>query len=426
VKSWGIKAVVDGEIVVINDKGISDFGALQNWRSEADGNLIYYVFDILWHDGVDLTGVPLIERRQILSRIVPDQGIIRLSESFETDGVKFFNIARQMGMEGIIAKKADSVYHPGDRTKDWLKIKSNKRQEVVIGGFTNNDDSDKIFSALLVGVFEKGKLVYTGKIGTGFNQKMQAEMMEKFRPLITEDPPFEVVPDVNKPSRFRPNPPHAKATWLKPRLVCEVSFAEITGDGVMRHPSFEGMRIDKDARDVGREREAPVEAALNDAKHLKAKKIIAPPADAGRQTLLNPSEETQVKEIDGHSIKFANLSKIYWPDDNVSKRDMLNYYYQAAPFILPYLKGRPQSLNRFPNGIYGKSFYQKDVTGKVPEWVTRYLYHASDEPTDKHFLVGGRGKHPAHGFLGLHRVESLAQHSKEPRQTGLVHYRFGS
>ncbi|HWA33674.1 MAG TPA: non-homologous end-joining DNA ligase, partial [Cyclobacteriaceae bacterium] len=387
VSRWGIDAVVDGEVVVVNDKGLSDFGALQNWRSEADGALIYYVFDILWYDGRDLTGLPLLERRKILKSVVPPDGIIRLSETFDSSGTEFFEIAKNMGMEGIIAKKADSLYHPGARTNDWLKIKSNKRQEVVIGGFTNNDDSDKIFSALLVGVFNDGKLVYTGKIGTGFNQATQASMMKQFKPLITDKPPFYVTPDVNKPSRFRPNPPHARATWLKPKLVCEVSFAEMTSDGVMRHPSFEGMREDKEAKAVGFEKEKATDKIVSHAKALAKKKMIAAPDGGDRKTLLNPSEETQVKQIKGRTIKFTNLGKIYWPDDNVSKRDMLNYYYQVAPYMLPYLKDRPQSLNRFPNGIYGKSFYQKDVTGKVPDWAHQFLYHRSDEPGDRHFLV---------------------------------------
>ncbi len=378
--------MVDGEIVVLNDKGISNFGALQNWRSEADGHLVYYVFDILWYDGKDLTNLTLLERREVLRRVIPSDGQIRLSENFESTATEFLVIAKKMGMEGIIAKKADSFYHAGDRTTDWLKIKSNKRQEMVIGGYTLNEDSDKLFSALLVGVFDKKKLVYTGKIGTGFNEKMQKEMMKQFKSLITDKIPFDSAPGINKPSRFRPNPPHATATWLKPKLVCEVSFAEMTSDGVMRHPSFEEMRIDKNAETVVAEKELHVEVAVKEQKLLTGKKIIGA-RKSERNTLLNPSEETQVKEINGHSIKFTNLSKLYWPEDKVTKRDMLNYYYQAAPFILPYLKERPQSLNRFPNGIHGKSFYQKDVTGKVPDWVSQFLYHAKDEPVDKHFLV---------------------------------------
>ncbi len=141
-----------------------------------------------------------------------------------------------MGMEGVMAKKADSIYLPGERTRDWLKLKVNKRHEVVIGGFTRNEDSPKRFSALLVGVYDGKRLHYTGKIGTGFNDKMQQEMMQRFKPLITTKCPFTELPDVNKPSRFRPNPPHATVTWLRPKLVGEVSYAEITSDGLMRHP----------------------------------------------------------------------------------------------------------------------------------------------------------------------------------------------
>jgi bifunctional non-homologous end joining protein LigD len=160
----------------------------------------------------------------------------------------------------------------------------------------------------------------------------------------------------------------------------------MTSDGVMRHPSFEGMRVDKKAEDVKRE-EAIEPDTSQDESEVSVGKIIQPTGKRLRATLLNPKEETQVREIDGHTLKFNNLSKVYWPDVRVTKRDMLNYYYQIAPFILPYLKRRPQSLNRFPNGINGKSFYQKDVTGKVPDWITTHRYKSSDEPQDKHFLV---------------------------------------
>jgi bifunctional non-homologous end joining protein LigD len=388
VQNWNINAILDGEIVVLNDDGHADFGALQNWRSEADGDLIYYIFDLLWLNGKDLTPLPLVERRAILKQIIPNEGVIRLSENFETTGSEFLPLAQQLGLEGIIAKRSDSPYLPGERTTDWLKIKANKRQEVVIGGYTINKGSSKPFSSLLVGVYKNKKLIYTGKIGTGFNDKKQKEMLAQFKPLVISQSPFETVPDINKPSRFRPNPPEAVAVWLKPALVCEVSFNEMTSDGVMRHPSFEGMRMDKTAREVALENETPVETIVDEKHVLREKKIIRPAGKKSRKTLLNPTDETQVRDIDGHSIKFTNLSKLYWPDEGVSKRDMLNYYYQVAPYILPYLKDRPQSLNRFPNGIHGKSFYQKDVTGKVPDWVDTYLYHSSDEEdVDKHFLV---------------------------------------
>lgn len=392
LKALGLRAVLDGEVVVLNNSGISSFGALQNWRSEADGNLVYYVFDLLWLNGHNLIGLPLSRRRELLREILPkeEDGPIRESKNFETSATEFLKAAGKMGLEGIIAKKADSPYLPGDRGKDWLKIKLHKRHEVVIGGFTRNDDSPKAFSSLLVGVFEGGKLQYTGKIGTGFPDKLQKELMARFKPLITAKPPFTRLPDINKPSRFRPDPPHASAIWLKPKLVCEVSYTEITEDGLMRHPSFEGMREDKAAKDVHREKAIPAEKIVDEPtgerKAPKEKIKLRPVAAAGRKTLLNPSDETQVRPVNGHELKFSNLSKVFWPKEGYTKRDLLNYYYQIAPYILPYLKNRPQSLNRFPNGIAGKSFYQKDVSATAPDWVTQFPYH-TQEGEDKNFLV---------------------------------------
>ena len=384
---WNINAVVDGEIVVVGDDGISNFGSLQNWRSEADGELYYYVFDILWLDGKDLTGLPLRERKIILDAQVPEHGIIKNSQVFEESGTRFFEAAKKMGLEGIIAKKADSNYQPGQRSNDWLKIKASKRQEMVIGGYTKNDDTSKLFSALLVGVFEKGLLRYTGKIGTGFNDKTQREMLAQFKPLVVKKPPFDELPDINKPSRFRPNPPHAVATWLKPELVCEVSFAEMTADGVMRHPSFEGMRADKKAKQVVMEKAAPVQKTVKKTTKKAGKQLVTATGKKERKSLLNPTEETQVKKISGHQLKFSNLSKIYWPKEKITKRDMLNYYYQVAPYILPYLKNRPQSMNRHPDGINGESFYFKDITGKAPGWVETFLYHSDADGRDRNYLV---------------------------------------
>jgi bifunctional non-homologous end joining protein LigD len=150
---------------------------------------VYYVFDILWYDGKNLENLPLLDRRKILKSILPKSEIIRISENFETNGLEFFKLAEEMSLEGIMVKKEDSLYHPGARSKDWLKIKTQQRQEVVIGGFTRNEGSSKKFSSLLVGVFEKSGLVYTGKIGTGFTNKLQEEMMAEFDPLIIKESP---------------------------------------------------------------------------------------------------------------------------------------------------------------------------------------------------------------------------------------------
>ncbi|MES2267696.1 MAG: DNA ligase D [Bacteroidota bacterium] len=394
LETWKINAVIDGEIVVMNEDGVSNFGALQNWRSEADGELMLYIFDILWYEGKNLMDLPLIERQAVLKEVIPtDDDRIRISQTFKVNGIEFFEAAKKADLEGIMAKRSSSTYISDNRSKDWLKVKINKRQEVVIGGFTKNEGTAKQFSSLLLGVYEGGKFQYVGKVGTGFSDKLQKEMMATFKPLIVDKVPFTSEPDVNKPSRFRPNPPKAKATWLKPELVCEVSFAEVTSDGVFRHPSFEGMRVDKKAKDVVRENEADTTDIVEEAEqHTKPKeqpkhKLVAAPKGSVKRTLLNPKEETQVKKICGHDLKFTHLSKVYWPEDGITKRDMFNYYYQVAEYILPYLKDRPQSLNRFPNGIHGPSFYQKDVRGKSPDWVRTFPYTTSDGE-DKDYLVG--------------------------------------
>ncbi len=387
VQQWNIHAVIDGEIVVLDENGKSNFSLLQNWRSEADGDLVYYIFDILWINGRDIMGLPLTFRREILKNIVPGEGIIRLSENFASSGMEFFEAAKKIGLEGIVAKKAGSNYFPGKRSDEWLKIKANKRQEMVIGGYTKNDDSSKAFSSLLVGFFENNKLIYTGKVGTGFNDKQQKEMLKKFKPFITSASPFTESPDINKPSRFRPDPPHATATWLKPELVCEVSFAEMTSDGVMRHPSFEGMRMDKKAKDVLREKAKDSKKIVTGSHDKSIDKIMKPAEKQSRKTFLNPADETQVRKINGHEIKFTNLSKIYWPKEKITKRDMLNYYYRVAPYILPYLKDRPQSMNRHPNGINGESFYFKDVTGTAPGWIETFLYKSDADNRVRKYLV---------------------------------------
>ncbi|HUR10574.1 MAG TPA: DNA ligase D [Flavitalea sp.] len=421
LKQWPVHAVVDGELVVINEKGLSEFGNLQNWKSESDGDLMFYVFDILWLQGVELLDLPLLERRKILSEISPPEGIIRLSESFDASGTEFFSVADKLGLEGIIAKKSDSPYIPDSRTKFWLKIKTEQRHEAVIAGYTRNEDSNKKFSALILGLYENKQLVFIGQVGTGFTDKMQEEILKKLKPLVTKECPFPEEPIINKPTRFRPKPPKAAVVWLRPELVCEVKYQELTADRIMRHPSFQGLRDDKDPLDVqlqkaqvatdGLVEESDKNSPRSDSKEISSEKKVSPQKkqrksiqpdseNAGsvtnqfsakdkseRDTLLNPQEETQTKKIDEREIKFTNTSKIYWPKEKISKRDMINYYYQVAPYMLPYMKDRPQSLNRYPNGIMGESFYQKNVAGKVPAWIKTHDYENTTRDGNKTFYV---------------------------------------
>ena len=392
LQQWDVRAVVDGEIVVVDENGFSDFADLQNWRSEADGQLIYYVFDLLWLDGVDLMQKPLKERRELLRSVIPgDDSIIRMSQNFEASGKELFDVTHKMGLEGIIAKKASSIYVPGIRSKEWLKIKTELRQEAIIGGYTINEGTNKLFSALLLGLYENGEFRFIGPVGTGFNKETQEEIVRKLKPLVIKKCPFSEEPDYNKPSRFRPKPPRAEVTWVSPKVVVEISYRELTKDGSIRHPSFKGLREDKNAKEVRRELPERVPQLVEREKTLLKKNAPAPKKE--RKTLLNPADETQVRSVGGHELKFTNLSKVYWPRlqrsglKEVTKRDMINYYYQVAPFILPYIKDRPQTLNRFPHGINGESFYQKDVKGKVPDWMTTFPYHSETDGRDKEFLV---------------------------------------
>ncbi|HEV7380013.1 MAG TPA: non-homologous end-joining DNA ligase [Dyadobacter sp.] len=249
--NWNIHAIIDGEVVAVDEEGISRFGLLQNWQTDQDGQLLFYVFDILWLNGKDLTGLPLTNRKKILAELMPaDDSIIKSGYSVAAEGKAFFDAARQMGLEGIIAKRSDSVYSPGTRSKDWLKIKVEKRQEVVIAGYTKKAGSPKAFSSLLLGVYKKDTLQYIGKVGTGFSNQQQKELLATFKPLIRKKSPFDAIPEYNKPNRFRYTIADMEVTWLKPVLVCEVRYAEITQDGLFRHPSFIGMRTDKNAEEV--------------------------------------------------------------------------------------------------------------------------------------------------------------------------------
>jgi len=386
LKTLKLNAVLDGEVLVLSEKGISNFGQLQNWRSEADGALIYCVFDILWYKGKNLTGLTLVERQAILKEILPQTNdSIRLSKVFDTRGIEFFEAAKKIGLEGIMAKRKSSTYALDNRSKDWLKIKINKRQEVVIAGFTKNKDTSKSFSSLILAVYKKGKLTFAGKVGTGFSDQQQKQMMKMFEPYLSKKSPFDVTPDVNKRSRFQRMQPDAEITWMKPVLVAEVEFTEITSEGVFRHPSFKGMREDKKATEVVREHAEQTEEIVEEAedKELANKKVSKMEDDE----LLSAKGDRQDLKIKGKTLEFNHLSKVYWPGEGITKRDLLNYYAAVSEYMLPYLKDRPQSLNRFPGGIKGKPFYQKDVKGKAPDWAKTFPYSTGDGEK-KEYLLG--------------------------------------
>ncbi|MBA4373236.1 MAG: hypothetical protein C0402_10305 [Thermodesulfovibrio sp.] len=242
LQKFSFDAVLDGEIVVVDAQGRPDFQMLQDYPKAGSGHLLYYVFDLLYFRGHDLTRLPLLRRKEILADILPPAPELKFSDHVTKEGILFFNAVRGKGLEGIMAKDSKSAYRIGRRSRQWLKIKTHLTQEGVIAGFTEPRGSRKYFGTLVLGVYEKDELVFIGHSGGGFPVKTLREIRAKLEPLIQTKCPFEVVPETNSP-----------VTWLKPKLVCEVIFHGWTDEGIMRQPVFLRLREDKDAREVVRE-----------------------------------------------------------------------------------------------------------------------------------------------------------------------------
>ncbi len=408
-----LNAVFDGEIVAVDEKGMAVFQSLQNWQN-TPVHLQYFIFDLIWLDGYDISALSLLERKKILRSVIPENDpVIKYSDHVEGTGIKFFEAAMAQGLEGIMAKKGSGSYHAGSRTADWLKIKVNQRQEVVIAGYTRPRNSRKYFGALLLGVYEKGKLVYVGHTGSGFNARLLKEIHDQLQPLVISDCPFEKCPKPNQP-----------VTWVKPELVCEIKFSEWTREGIARHPIFMGMRSDKKAKDVGFEKSTYMAGKKSAVKKTAAKKTASkktavkvkepakktvsskksPRKSSGAVTAAKKTGKAPVKSkgliqldlsvadeqmlvLNGHELKLTNLNKLYWKKEKFSKGDMINYYLKIAPYIMPYMKDRPQSLNRHPNGIEGSNFYQKNQKGKVPSWVETHKDFSESTNTTVEYLV---------------------------------------
>jgi bifunctional non-homologous end joining protein LigD len=355
----GHQAVLDGEIVVLDEQGKSSFQLLQNYAKTGTGPLRYCVFDLLELDGRNLRAKPLTERKALLSEILADQPDVILSEHVEERGTAFFQAAVEQGLEGLIAKDGRSPYREGHRGLEWLKIKTHSRQEAVIGGFTDPRGSRRALGAILLGVYRGTELVYIGHTGGGFSATALKEMRQRLDPLATKSCPFETKPKANAPVH-----------WVKPELVCEVSFQEWTGDGRMRQPIFLGLRPDKSPRDVRRE-------------------VGGRPAKEGPRNERNGhATRSAVPARRGPEVALSNLDKVFWPDEGYTKGDVVDYYREMGPLILKYLRDRPESLHRHPNGIEGKSFFQKDV-GRMrpPAYVETVSIADKSGKQDTEYLV---------------------------------------
>ncbi len=411
LESWAVQAVIDGEIVALRADGLPGFQELQGFLKQQNAAaLAYYVFDLLWYQGKDYTQLPLMERKTILRSILPsDDSIVKYSDHVEEAGISFFKAALDKGLEGVMAKKADSIYTEKHRSRNWLKIKNNRLAEAIVCGFTKGRNSRKYFGAVILGRYAGKELKYIGHSGSGFDESTLKDLLVKFQPLITEKCPFARKPKTNMP-----------ATWLRPELVCMIKYTEVTQDGILRHPIFMGLREDKRAADeknvimIKPPNSRRIKNSVQDKKNktsrkepairkdraasmvkprleptpkaVKEKKKKASPG--GQKTgLIKPGDKQADVVIHQHPLSLTNLTKIYWPKEKISKGEMINYYYAAAEYIMPYLKDRPQSLNRHPNGIEGEGFYQKNVGDQVPAWAKTYLYKSGSDGKNKKFLV---------------------------------------
>jgi bifunctional non-homologous end joining protein LigD len=319
-------AVLDGEVVALDEQGRPSFSAMQT----GTGTLVYFAFDCLEVRGEPLVDQPLEERRKQLAEIVRAESVVRVSDAFE-DGEALLRAVKEQGLEGIIAKRRGSKYAQGRRTREWLKLKAHDRQEFVIAGYTRGSGNrSSTFGSLVLGVNDGGELRYAGNVGTGFDEREIRRLLEKLRPLERPDPPFATAPKMPRVKR-------GDVVWVEPKLVAEVEFSEWTHDGHVRQPSYKGLRDDKPAAQVVQER--PTADVVQDGKR---------------------------------ELRLSNLDKLFWPDEGITKGDLIDYYRQVAPVLVPHLRDRPFTMRRYPDGAYGKAFFQKDAPSHMPEWIHRF------------------------------------------------------
>src|SRR6266550_2267046 len=308
-------------------------GASEAKRAAIESPATLYVFDLLAFGGYDLRKLPLVARKAILQKVLPQTGPLRYSDHFEKNGEALYEQVVRLGLEGIMAKKADSPYRSG-RSADWLKIRADRMDDFVVVGFTKPKGARGGFGSLHVGAYQGGKLIYCGRAGSGFTGDQLDEISAKLQALVRPTPPCEPPPGGALPK----GPDH---TWVEPKLVCDVRYKEMTKDGLLRQSVFVRFRDDKQPEDVVMPGNEQRETG-NDREPQEAP--------------TSPVSRAPVREV-----KFSNLGKIFWPEEKYTKGDLIEYYRSMAPWLLPYLKNRPVVLTRYPDGITGKSFYQKDA-----------------------------------------------------------------
>src|SRR6478672_4952872 len=421
--------ILDGEVVVMDAEGKPSFARLQRrgrlknsieiGQAAVELPATYFCFDLIAFEDFDLRGVPLVERRKLLPEIVPKLGALRSLDYIPREGELMFREVTKLGLEGIVAKKARSTYFAG-RSPNWLKIKAALTGDFVIVGYTQPKGTRSFIGALQLAEFVEGRLCYVGRVGTGMDDAMLLELIGLISPDIRRDAPchgMAVTPGA-EPLPSESIPETNTTTWVQPHYVCEVQYADITPDGLLRHSSFLRLRNDKrpdecerlswgqtpraepEGSDPLAEREPNVTPSVGAADPVipsEGEARVEESARTPRSASADPSTSLGMTEAVPHplipasphprQINFSNLKKLYWPAEKYTKGDLIDYYRAAAPWILPYLKNRPLVMTRFPDGIEGKQFYQKDAPEFAPEWVRTHPIWSDDSQRNVKYFV---------------------------------------
>ena len=383
--------IIDGEVVVLDSQGRPSFSLLQRRgrlsspieirHATVELAATFYAFDFISYEAFDLRSLPLLQRKALLLDAFPKLGVVRTLDHIAREGERFLEQVDALGLEGIIAKKADAPYRAG-RSDKWLKLKTDRTDDFVIVGFTAPRRSRRYFGALQLADMVDGQLVYAGRAGTGFDEKTLAEIAALLTPMVRADPACSgpVVSPGSAPLAARAIPETKTTTWVDPVLVCEVRFREWTPDGLLRHPAFIRMRPDKAPRECDRQGFGAEQAGEGEEQVLRSAQ------DDSKRTA---QDDTPLSQPDSaaRTVPFSNLKKSYWPADGYTKGDLIDYYRAVAPWMLPYLRERPMVLTRFPDGIDGKSFYQKDAPEHAPSWIRTVPIRSEDTQRDINYIV---------------------------------------
>jgi bifunctional non-homologous end joining protein LigD len=441
-------AVVDGEVTVLDPAGRPSFHLLQQrarltrpieiQRAAVELPATYFVFDLLGFDEFDLRPLPLLERKRLLRRLLPPVGALKYLDHFETRGEDLLGQITSLGLEGIIGKKADSTYKSG-RGPSWVKIRAERSGDFVVVGFTPPKGSRDGFGALHLADYVDGRLVYAGRAGSGFDARQLKEVTARLQARVRETPACggPVVADRGtgghtdrradkradrrtggqadgKASSWLRDLPDLKgSTWVEPELVAEVKFTEWTDEGLLRHPVFVRFRDDKGVKDCVRQGWG--QGGQDGQDGQTAEPPNRPLASLGAGSAAESSAGPPVRQSAPPTVVFSNLKKTFWPAEGYTKGDLIEYYRAIAPWLLPYLRDRPLVLTRYPDGIEGKSFYQKDAPEFAPEWMRtvpiwsedtqrEIRYFVCDSP-ESLLYIANMGSIPLH--LWASRVESL-------------------